>query len=531
MRSLHNLGTLYEKMELWDEAISFLNTAILRIQDAAPRSVRMVDRIKHELSTRCVLVHMCTRAGRYELAVEEASKAVRRARELDSGIEDARNDLKLAADVAARVVAISTVEEHVAEREEAVRLEERRTSSLSAIDLTSATEEASMKVESPAQVSVSLEAVVAAIPVLLSAVRELHKLSDLHVANARLGVRAMESFERALAAAEKAIDMQRAEVSKFQTAVKQLTAGVDSKEEADAEQSSDGPDEFTSRLTSSERSAYSSLLDSLSRSYAHYGNTRLSFFRQTTLDKSDSSQLRRSRELTLRAFEQAASTANTPLLRAYMLSRQAEVQFNSAVEHSTVMSTLRQALAEADKGGHVLMKERILQQSSGAIDEEQEQVAVEARRADNTDERKDGDADNEQLKSERAELTRQLRSVQQMKKQQRSSLGRELSAIRKLDGELMLEAEEEAQQHESQEQEQEGKEVEVECRRGRGTGCDCFVEQEKQQAATSIGETASHSSTESEGNIAVRQEEWQHSTRRQCSRGEDEYDHATVGRR
>ena len=456
MRSLHNLGTLYEKMEKWDEAISFLNTAILRIQDAAPRAVRMADRIHHELSTRSVLVHMCTRAGRYDLAVEEASKAVRRAKELDSGLEDARNDLRLAEDVAARVVAISTVEEHVAEREEAVRLEERRTSSLSAIDLTKADESGGgFKVEPSAGTAVSVEVVVGAIPVLLSAVRELHKLSDLHVANARIGVRAMESFECALQAAERAIDMQRREADKFKAAVKQQHATHnEQKEDMSAREPADQLEELSSRLALPQRFAYTTLLDSLSRSYAHYGDIRLSFFRQTTIDKSDSSQLRRARLLTLRAFEQAAGTATTPLLRAYMLSRQAEVQFNSAVEHSLVMSTLQRALSEANRGGHVLMAERIVQQMSSAVDEQVEVAELHRAEEKGYEEQKQHIAGNEQMENERAEVMWQLQAVQRMKEKQRDGLGRELSAIRKLDAELMVDAEEEENCEASQEKEE-----------------------------------------------------------------------------
>ena len=438
VRSLHNLGTLYEKMEHWDEAVSFLNTAILRIQDAAPRAVRMVDRIKHELSTRSVLVHMCTRAGRYELAVDEASMAVRRAKELDSGLDDARNDLKLAEDVAARMVAISTVEEHVAEREEAVKLEERRTASLSAIDLTNAADnEAGMKLELQAT-AVSVEAVVAAIPVLLSAVCELHKLSHLHVANATIGVRPMESFERALQAAEKSIDLQRAEAAKFVAAVKQQSASNshESEDGLRTEQSFRQQHELPSLLSPTHRSAYNSLLDSLSHSYGHYGNTRLSLFRHTTMDKSDSSQLRRSRQLTLQAFEQAANTATTPLLRAYMMSRQAEVQFNSAVEHSVVMSTLRQALIETDKGGLVLLKERILQQMSSAIDAEEEVVLLTT--AEEGAGHRQAASDKEQTSLERDEVTSRLQAVQRMKQEQRNGLGRELSIIRELDEKFTL---------------------------------------------------------------------------------------------
>ena len=440
-----------------DEAISFLNTAILRIQEAAPRAVRMADRIKHELSTRSVLVHMCSRAGRYELAVEEASKAVRRAKELDSGLEDARNDLRLVEDVAARMVAISTVEEHVAEREEAVRLEERRTTSLSAIDLTCANvSDAGMKTE-PAEVRVSVESVIVAIPVLLSAVRELHKLSELHVANAGIGVRPMESFERALQAAEKAITMQRLEVSKLDKAVAlPPAASAESRSHSHSSFMSDVVDEPASFLASSQRSAYDSLLDSLSRSYAHYGNIRLSFFRQTTMDKSDSSQLRRWRQLTLHAFEQAASTATTPLLRAYMMSRLAEVQFNSAVEHGVVMSTLRQALHQADRGGLVLMKERVLQQTSSAIDEEEEAVA--RRSAVTREEQKTDAIGREDTATERAELMSHLHTVQRLKEDQRGGLGKELAAIRQLDDEFMLAAEEDG--NNAPQEEEEGEKVE-----------------------------------------------------------------------
>ena len=458
VRSLHNLGTLYEKMEKWDEAISFLNTAILRIQDAAPRAVRMADRVRHEVSTRSVLVHMCTRAGRYELAVEEAMKAVRRAKELDSGLEDARNDLKLAEDVAARVVAISTVEEHVAEREEAVRLEERRTSSLSAIDTASADKlDSGLKRELVAEVSVSLEAVVAAIPVLLSAVRELHKLSDLHVANAHIGVRSMESFERALQAAEKAIDMQQVEVNNFQTAIRQQQM-TDSEKKVE----SSGSDDSIFRLSPPQRFAYNSLLDSLSRSYAHYGNTRLSFFRQTTMDKSDSSQLRRSRQLTLRAFEQAAHTATTPLLRTYMMSRLAEVQFNSAVEHSGVMGTLRQALTEAERDGLVLLSERILQQMSSAIDEEEEAEVVKQRHTVEGEERQEETVEKQRTAAERAEMMLQLRAVQRRKEEPRNTLGSELSAIRELDDEFELSVEEIGQRASQEENEEGWEEAEVE---------------------------------------------------------------------
>ena len=444
-----------------DEAISFLNTAILRIQDAAPRAVRMVDRIKHELSTLSVLVHMCTRAGRYELAVEEASKAVRRAKELDSGLEDARNDLKLAEDVAARMVAISTVEDQVAEKEEAVSLEEKRTSATSAIDITGADDhDARTKAES-AGTNVSVKAVVAAIPVLLSAVRELHKLSDLHVANARIGVSPMASFERALQAAEKAIDMQQVEVSKFTAAVKQHASNNDTTEAIRVNPQPDALVDLTARLSEPQHSAYDSLLDSLSRSYAHYGNTRLSFFRQTTMDKSDSAQLRRSRQLTLRAFEQAANTATTPLLRAYMISRQAEVQFNSAVDHAVVMNTLRQALSEADRGGLVLMKERILQQMSSAVDEEEEMLLQ--RRPVKREEQKEEAVESERIAAERAEVMSQLQTVQQLKNEQRRGLARELSAIRELDDELMLAADEEELTQSAHEQEaEEVEEVEVE---------------------------------------------------------------------